>query len=103
MMTSRWGRGFPIILSSIPLSTRQRSMHNIDHVPVVYSSKEMRARLDRVNIIGVGVHPLRFSAAIDLLERWIAEGLPRIVVFPGSDSLAACNDHPDYRKILNTA
>jgi N-acetylglucosaminyldiphosphoundecaprenol N-acetyl-beta-D-mannosaminyltransferase len=78
-------------------------MHKVDRGPVVYSSTAAGEPLGRVNIIGVGVHPLRFQAAIDLLERWIGEAVPRIIVFPGSDSLAACNDHPDYREILNTA
>lgn len=59
--------------------------------------------LSRVNIVGIGVHPLRFQAAIDLLERWIDENVPRIVVFPGSDSLAASNTRPDLKAILNTA
>ena len=43
-----------------------------------------------VNILGVGLHPMRFTAAVDLMEQWIAERLPRVVCFPGSDMLAAC-------------
>ncbi len=43
-----------------------------------------------VNILGVRLHPMRFTAAVDLMEQWIAERLPRVVCFPGSDMLAAC-------------
>jgi len=59
--------------------------------------------LRRVNIIGVGVHPLKFAAAIDLLAGWLSASIPRIVVFPGSDILAAANNNPEYREILNKA
>jgi N-acetylglucosaminyldiphosphoundecaprenol N-acetyl-beta-D-mannosaminyltransferase len=56
-----------------------------------------------INILGVGLHPMRFAAAVDLMERWIAERLPRSVCFPGSDMLAACQRNPRLRTALNTA
>ena len=58
---------------------------------------------ESINIIGVGLHPMRYLAAIDLMERWILERLPRIVLFPGSDMLAACQHNPRQRAILNNA
>ena len=31
-----------------------------------------------IDILGIGLHPMRFMAAADLLEQWIAELLPRL-------------------------
>ncbi len=56
-----------------------------------------------VNILGVRLHPMRFTAAVDLMERWIAERLPRVVCFPGSDMLAACQHNKQLQIALNTA
>jgi len=46
---------------------------------------------------------MRYRAAVDLMERWISERLPRIVLFPGSDMLAACQENPRQRAIFNRA
>jgi N-acetylglucosaminyldiphosphoundecaprenol N-acetyl-beta-D-mannosaminyltransferase len=56
-----------------------------------------------VNILGVRLHPMRFTAAVDLMEQWIAERLPRILCFPGSDMLAACQRNDRQRTALNNA
>jgi N-acetylglucosaminyldiphosphoundecaprenol N-acetyl-beta-D-mannosaminyltransferase len=56
-----------------------------------------------INILGVGLHPMRFSAAVDLMERWITERSPRIVCFPGSDMLAACQNNRQQQAALNQA
>jgi len=56
-----------------------------------------------VNILGVRLHPMRFTAAVDLMEQWIAERLPRILCFPGSDMLAACQRNARQRAALNNA
>ena len=56
-----------------------------------------------VHILGVRLHPMRFMAAVDLMERWIAERLARVVCFPGSDMLAACQDNTQLQIALNTA
>lgn len=56
-----------------------------------------------INILGVGLHPMRFGAALDLLERWIGERSPRMVCFPGSDMLAACQRNGQQRAALNRA
>jgi N-acetylglucosaminyldiphosphoundecaprenol N-acetyl-beta-D-mannosaminyltransferase len=56
-----------------------------------------------VNILGVRLHPMRFTAAVDLMERWIGERLPRILCFPGSDMLAACQRNARQRTALNNA
>lgn len=58
---------------------------------------------DRVNIIGVGVHPMRFADAIDLLAGWVERRRPRYALFPGSDSLADARRNPARRAILNAA
>lgn len=56
-----------------------------------------------INILGIGLHPMRFTAAVDLMERWIGERHPRIVCFPGSDMLAACQRNTQLQAALNTA
>jgi N-acetylglucosaminyldiphosphoundecaprenol N-acetyl-beta-D-mannosaminyltransferase len=56
-----------------------------------------------INILGVGLYPMRFTAAVDLMERWIDERLGRVVCFPGSDMLAACQRNTRLRAALNTA
>ncbi len=56
-----------------------------------------------INVLGVGLHPMRFAAAVDLMERWVAERSPRVVCFPGSDMLAACQRKTRLRTALNTA
>src|SRR6201985_1147251 len=56
-----------------------------------------------VNILGISLHPMRFLAAADLLEQWIAERLPRIVCFPGSDMLAASQRNTKLGSALNGA
>jgi len=56
-----------------------------------------------INILGVGLHPMRFEAALDLMERWIAERAGRVVCFPGSDMLAACQRNAQLRNSLNAA
>lgn len=56
-----------------------------------------------VNILGVRLHPMRFTAAVDLMEQWITERLPRILCFPGSDMLAACQRNDRQRTALNNA
>jgi N-acetylglucosaminyldiphosphoundecaprenol N-acetyl-beta-D-mannosaminyltransferase len=56
-----------------------------------------------INILGVGLSPMRFTAAVDLMERWIAERRGRVVCFPGSDMLAACQRNPRLRSALNSA
>ena len=56
-----------------------------------------------INILGVGLYPMRFTAAVDLMEQWIAERLGRVVCFPGSDMLAACQRNPRLRSALNSA
>jgi len=56
-----------------------------------------------INILGVGLSPMRFTAAVDLMEQWIAERLGRVVCFPGSDMLAACQRNPRLRSALNSA
>ena len=56
-----------------------------------------------INVLGVGLHPMRFTAAVDLMERWIAEQSPRIICFPGSDMLAACRRNTRLRNALNAA
>jgi N-acetylglucosaminyldiphosphoundecaprenol N-acetyl-beta-D-mannosaminyltransferase len=40
---------------------------------------------------------------VDLMERWIREGFPRSVCFPGSDMLAACQRNSRMRSALNAA
>jgi N-acetylglucosaminyldiphosphoundecaprenol N-acetyl-beta-D-mannosaminyltransferase len=56
-----------------------------------------------INILGVGLYPMRFTAAVDLMERWIAERVGRVVCFPGSDMLAASQRNTRLRAALNTA
>jgi N-acetylglucosaminyldiphosphoundecaprenol N-acetyl-beta-D-mannosaminyltransferase len=56
-----------------------------------------------INILGIGLHPMRFTAAADLLERWVAERLPRVVCFPGSDMLAASQRNTKLGSALNGA
>ena len=56
-----------------------------------------------INILGISLHPMRFMAAADLLEQWIAERLPRIVCFPGSDMLAASQRNTKLGSALNGA
>ena len=56
-----------------------------------------------INILGISLHPMRFMAAADLLEQWIAERLPRIVCFPGSDMLAASQRNTNLGSALNGA
>ena len=56
-----------------------------------------------VNIVGVRLHPMQFSSAVDLMEQWISEGNPRYALFPGSDMLAASQHNPRQRAILNAA
>jgi N-acetylglucosaminyldiphosphoundecaprenol N-acetyl-beta-D-mannosaminyltransferase len=63
---------------------------------------KMTAR-KRINIIGVGVHAMPFTTAIELLELWIAERRPRVVLFPGSDILASCRWDLRQRAIFNSA
>jgi N-acetylglucosaminyldiphosphoundecaprenol N-acetyl-beta-D-mannosaminyltransferase len=46
---------------------------------------------------------MRFKAAADLLEQWIAERLPRVVCFPGSDMLAASQRNTGLGSALNRA
>jgi N-acetylglucosaminyldiphosphoundecaprenol N-acetyl-beta-D-mannosaminyltransferase len=56
-----------------------------------------------INILGISLHPMRFMTAADLLEQWIAERLPRIVCFPGSDMLAASQRNTKLGSALNGA
>jgi N-acetylglucosaminyldiphosphoundecaprenol N-acetyl-beta-D-mannosaminyltransferase len=56
-----------------------------------------------INILGVGLHPMRFHAAVDLMERWIAERSLRSVCFPGSDMLATSQRNTRLRAALNSA
>src|SRR5882757_9327711 len=56
-----------------------------------------------INILGISLHPMRFLAAADLLEQWVAERLPRIVCFPGSDMLAASQRNTKLGSALNSA
>jgi UDP-N-acetyl-D-mannosaminuronic acid transferase (WecB/TagA/CpsF family) len=56
-----------------------------------------------INILGISLHPMRFLAAADLLEQWVAERLPRIVCFPGSDMLAASQRNTKLGSALNGA
>jgi N-acetylglucosaminyldiphosphoundecaprenol N-acetyl-beta-D-mannosaminyltransferase len=56
-----------------------------------------------INVLGVGLHPMRFRAAVDLMEQWIAERAGRTVCFPGSDMLAACQRNTQLRDCLNDA
>lgn len=55
------------------------------------------------NVLGVALHPMRFSGAVDLMERWVNERAPRSVCFPGSDMLAASQHNPQMRSALNAA
>jgi N-acetylglucosaminyldiphosphoundecaprenol N-acetyl-beta-D-mannosaminyltransferase len=56
-----------------------------------------------INVLGVGLHPMRFAGALDLMERWIREGFPRSICFPGSDMLAASQRNTLLRSALNGA
>jgi N-acetylglucosaminyldiphosphoundecaprenol N-acetyl-beta-D-mannosaminyltransferase len=56
-----------------------------------------------INILGIGLHPMQFTAAADLLERWIAERLPRVACFPGCDLVAASNRNTRLSSALNGA
>ncbi len=82
-------------------------MTSLSTVEPLVSSAPVRSRAAsgrrRVNVLGVGLHPMRFAAALDLFEQWIAERAPRLVLFPGSDMLAACQHNPEQRAILNQA
>jgi N-acetylglucosaminyldiphosphoundecaprenol N-acetyl-beta-D-mannosaminyltransferase len=65
------------------------------------TGKDRSRRL--INILGVGLSPMRFTAAVDLMEQWIAERRGRVICFPGSDMLAACQRNTRLRSALNTA
>jgi N-acetylglucosaminyldiphosphoundecaprenol N-acetyl-beta-D-mannosaminyltransferase len=56
-----------------------------------------------LTVLGVGLHPMRFTAAVDLMEQWIAERSSRIICFPGSDMLAASQHNDGLRAALNGA
>ncbi len=64
---------------------------------------ELQSLRKSVNIVGVRLHPMQFSSAVDLMEQWVAEGNPRYALFPGSDMLAASQHNPRQRAILNAA
>ncbi len=64
---------------------------------------DLKSLRESVNIVGVRLHPMRFSSAVDLMEQWISERNPRYALFPGSDMLAASRHNPRQRAILNAA
>jgi len=64
---------------------------------------ELDTLRESVNIVGVRLHPMQFTSAVDLMEHWISEGNPRYVLFPGSDMLAASQRNSRQRAILNAA
>ena len=58
---------------------------------------------DRVNILGVGVHALNLSSAIDVLDRAVANGQKGYVAVTGVHGIMEAQDDSKFKNILNQA
>jgi N-acetylglucosaminyldiphosphoundecaprenol N-acetyl-beta-D-mannosaminyltransferase len=59
--------------------------------------------IERVNILGVGVHTVNMQMSIELIERWIAEGKQNFVLNVPVHCIVDCLRDDNLRKIFNRA
>jgi len=55
----------------------------------------------RVNLLGVGVHPIRMADALAAFQDWIARRQPHYVCLAPAHAIMACVDQPELRPIYN--
>jgi N-acetylglucosaminyldiphosphoundecaprenol N-acetyl-beta-D-mannosaminyltransferase len=55
----------------------------------------------RVNILGVGVHPLTMQAALDQFDYWIRKRTPNYVCVTPAHAIMDCYGNPELQKIYN--
>jgi UDP-N-acetyl-D-mannosaminuronic acid transferase (WecB/TagA/CpsF family) len=55
----------------------------------------------RINVLGVGVHPINMDQALDAIDRWIALGEKHYVCLTPIHSILACRDDPDLKRVFN--
>jgi N-acetylglucosaminyldiphosphoundecaprenol N-acetyl-beta-D-mannosaminyltransferase len=58
---------------------------------------------DRIDILGVGVHPQTLREAVDTIDRWVEGREPNYVCITGVHGVIASQDDPDLRRIHNEA
>ncbi len=58
-------------------------------------------RKDRVNILGIGIHPVNMIQTIRIIEGWIEERTPNYVCLAAAHSLMACEKDQQLRRIFN--
>ncbi len=55
----------------------------------------------RINILGVGVHPINMDQALDAIDGWIARDEKHYVCLTPIYSILACQDDPDLKQVFN--
>jgi N-acetylglucosaminyldiphosphoundecaprenol N-acetyl-beta-D-mannosaminyltransferase len=58
---------------------------------------------DRIDILGVGVHPQALDEAVETIGRWVDGGEPNYVCITGVHGVIASQDDADLRRIHNEA
>ena len=55
----------------------------------------------RMNVLGVGVHPINMDQALTAMDGWIGRREKRYVCLAPVHSILACQEDPDLRRIYN--
>ncbi|HQF61006.1 MAG TPA: WecB/TagA/CpsF family glycosyltransferase [Anaerolineaceae bacterium] len=55
----------------------------------------------RVNLLGVGVHPICMADALSAIQTWIASRQPHYICLTPAHAIMECVDHPELRPIYN--
>src|SRR5262245_44307369 len=59
---------------------------------------------EAVRLFGISLHRIRMNEAIELLQRWMKEGLPcRYVVTPNVDNIVKIQSHPAMKAAYQEA
>lgn len=58
---------------------------------------------NRVEILGVGVHMVTMGETLTILDRFVREGIPKVVVTADAAGIVAAQTDPDWKEIMENA